>query len=33
MTVATAVYVLPRRMAGWATEWSSVEPLWTTRTH
>jgi hypothetical protein len=22
-----------RRMAGWATEWSAVEPLWTKRTH
>lgn len=22
-----------RRLAGWATEWSAVEPLWTKRTH
>jgi hypothetical protein len=22
-----------RRIAGWATEWSAVEPLWTKRTH
>jgi hypothetical protein len=22
-----------RRMVGWATEWSAVEPLWTKRTH
>jgi hypothetical protein len=22
-----------RRMTGWATEWSAVEPLWTKRTH
>ena len=22
-----------RRMSGWATEWSAVEPLWTKRTH
>ena len=22
-----------RRLAGWAAEWSAVEPLWTRRTH
>jgi hypothetical protein len=22
-----------RRLAGWASEWSAVEPLWTKRTH